>query len=201
MKKLIAIFLLLFNIVNCGLIAQKTNEGVYLSVNDFMAGKTSYVDNHQTGKYKLCVNKLFCPATIKIIKGDSIIRLSKNSVFGYRDKRSNFYRFYKRITYKILNPGEKILLYTSTAMAGVPKNIHLVTTWYFSENAGSPVYPLTRKNLKTVLYKEVALHTLLDVYFSSDNELSASDLLNKKYMLNRVYDESKQTLCRINENK
>ncbi len=199
MKRSFYIFPLLLFSLNSAVIAQKGNEGIYLSANDFANGKISFSHNITDGKYKFRLRDISCKSHIKIIAGNKIIRLNKDSVFGYRDKKNTCYRFYKKAAYKIMNPAEKILLYSSTSMEVEPKNSHRVTNYFFSENANSPIYPLSKWNLKTVLYKDGFFHVLLDVYFSCDNELTAYDSFNKIYLLNRVYEESKQTLSKINK--
>jgi hypothetical protein len=181
------------------LIAQKGNEGIYLSTNDFTNGKISYSHNITDGKYKFCLHDISFKSHIKIIAGNKIIRVNKDSVYGYRDKENTCYRFYNKGTFKILNPSEKIILYSNTSLVGSPRNIHRLTNYFFSADAASPIYQLTKWNLKMALDKDVYYHELLDVYFQDDDELTAYDSFNKIYLLNRVYDGSKQTLSKINK--
>jgi hypothetical protein len=180
------------------LIAQKANEGIYLSANDFTNGKISFANPQIDKKYKMHLNEAFDASSIKIIIGDSIIKINKDSFFGYRDKKNNCFRFYNKVAYKIMNPAEKIILYSNTSLVGGFRNNHRVTNYFFSADAYSPVYPLSKWNLKTILFKDIRFHELLDVYFKSDDELTVHDGLNKIYLLNRVYDESKQALSKIN---
>ena len=191
MKKSLLIFSLLLFSFHTGLIAQIESEGVYLSADDFTKGKISFANNHADKKYQLHLFEFFNTSLIKISTGDSVITLPKDSIFGYRNKKNVCYRFYKKLAFEILNPTEKILLYSNTTMVSVSKNSYWVTNYFFSLNASSPIYPLTIWNLKTVFYKDVRFHELLDGYFHYDNELTAYDNLNKIYFLNRIYEESK----------
>lgn len=192
MKRSIYIFLLMLFSINSGLIAQKDNEGIYLSANDLTNGKISFGHNITDGKYQFCLHDISFKSHIKIIAGNNIIRLKKDSVYGYHDKENTCYRFYNKGIFKILNPSEKIILYSNTSLAGGQRNIHRLTNYFFSADAASPIYQLTRWNLKMVLAKDVYFHELLDIYFQSDDELTAYDDINKIYMVNRVYEESKQ---------
>jgi hypothetical protein len=203
MKRSLLIFSIFFFSFHTGLLAQKESEGVYLSANDFTNGKISFVNDQAKKRYQLQLNEFFNTSSIKIIIGDSVITLHKDSIFGYRDKKNICYRFYKKAAFEILNPSEKILLYSNTSAVGIPKNNYRVTNYFFSVNARSPIYPLTIWNLKTVLYKDVHFHELVDVYFHYDNELTAYDSLNKIYFLNRIFEESnlekEQKRIKINE--
>ncbi len=171
--------------------AQKVSEGIYLSANDFLQGKVSYVSD-QNKTYKIYLHEAFQGSTIKIVTDNSVIKLNKSSVFGYRDNKNISYRYFNNVAYKIANPAEQILLYSRMVQAGGLKSNHMVTEYFFSAKADEPIYPLSKYYLKTVLYDEVAFHKLLDVYIHSDDELLAYDSTTKKYQLNHIYDLSKQ---------
>jgi len=198
-RSIIIILIFLFGFCT-GLIGQKINEGVYLSANDFKNGKISYADNHSKEKYKLYLNEIINTSLVKIIKGDSIILLKKDSIFGYRDEENNCYRFYNKNAYRIINPSERILLYSRISLDGVPKYSHFVTNYYFSVNINSPLYPLTKKYLKEVLFNDVLFNVLLEVYFKNDNELIEYDKLNKIYILNHLYELSKKQAINLTDN-
>jgi hypothetical protein len=181
-------------------IDQTAKEGVYLSSEDFVNGKISFSRNTTDNSYKFHLNDVSFRSPIKIVTANKVIKLNKDSIFGFRDQKNIFYRFYNKGTYKILNPTEKILLYSNTSIIGEPKNIHRVTNYFFSENANSPLYPLSKWNLKKVLSKDISFQILLDVYFPGDTDLTAYDRLNKRYLLDRVYELSKQAICKMNPN-
>jgi hypothetical protein len=192
MKGLCFVFLFILYSFSSGLAAQTTTQGIYLTAKDFKNGKLSYANNQDNKKYRLYLNDIFNSPSVKIAIGDSIINLKKDEIFGYRDKNNLSYRFFKNIAYKILNPSEKILLYCRTYTTGGTKSNHTVTDYFFSSSADSPMYALSKSNLKTVLYSDIRFHELLDVEFHSDNELYAYDSINKIYNLNRIYELSKQ---------
>lgn len=200
MKKIVLIFPLLLFSIGTELTAQKINEGVYLTAKDFTNCKVSFVNDQLNKKYKIYLNEAFNSSKIKIIKGDSVIKLNKESVFGYRDKKNNSYRYYNKAEYKIMNPSEKILMYSKSESEGGFRSSHAVTKYYFSENATSPIYALSKSNLKEIFLKDVSFVELLNVYFDSDNDLAAYDNINKGYMLNYVYELSMQKNSIVNNN-
>jgi len=185
---MLSVFLFSFT---TGLIAQKESEGVYLSADNFRNGKISFANERPDKKYQLRLNDFFNASSIKIITGVSVITLAKDSIFGFRDKNGKSYRFFRKTAFEILNPSEKILLYSNTSEIGSPRNRNPVTYYYFSQAAGSPIYPLTRHYLRMVFSNDFHFVELLNVYFHFDNELTAYDSLNKIYFLNRIYKESK----------
>jgi hypothetical protein len=189
--------------LSTGLIAQSECEGVFLSAMDFTNGKIAFANNHSGKKYQLRLNEFFNAASIKIIIGDSMITVAKDSIYGYHDKNGKSYRFYRKTVFEILNPAEHILLYKNTAEEGSLKNKTLVTNYYFSETAGSPIYPLTKQYLSMVFSNDIQFVDLLNLYFHFDNELTAYDGANKIYFLNHIYKESKldneQKRNKINE--
>jgi len=200
MKKLVLVFPLLLFSIGTELTAQKISEGVYLTAKDFTNSKISFVNDQLNNKYKVRLHEIFNSPRIKIIKGDSVIKLNKESVFGYCDKKNNSYRYYNKAEYKIINPSEKILLYSKTSTEGGLKNSHSVMHYYFSENAASPIYELSKSNLKEVFLKDVSFIELLNVYFDSDKDLAAYDNINKGYMLNHVYELSQQKTTMVINN-
>jgi hypothetical protein len=178
--------------------AQQQHEGIFLTADDFSSMKISYPHSTLDKKCKITLNETFNTANIKVNIGDSVTTLVKDSIFGYRDKRGTCYRFYNNVPYRILNPNEKILLYSKTILSGVPKNPHNVTTYYFSVNHESPIWPLSIWNLDLAFKDDIVFHLLLNSYFSKNDELVSYDSLNSKYLLNRVYEESQKSLVTLN---
>ena len=190
MKRPILIFILVFFIFHTRLFAQKEIEGVYLSANDFIIGKLSFSNNRPDKRYCLEAKEFLNSPSIRIIKGDSFITLHTDSIFGYRDKNNECFRFYNKRSYRILNPTENLLLYNYNITECLSGNIHNVTSYFFSVNARSPIYPLTIRNLEAAFYKDVHFIELLKEFFSYDDELYAYDRLNMEYFINSIFEES-----------
>lgn len=197
MKRSFYIFSFLLFSISSAIYAQVATEGVYLSAEDFNNGKISYGHSQPDKKYRFCAHLFFNTSTIKIVSGTSVTRLKKDSVFGFRDNKNSVYRIINKEAYRIFNPGEKILIYSHTSFENELRHGHYVTNYFFSAGAGSPMYTLSKENLKTVLSGDISFHQLLDIYFNSDDDLQAYDSLNQMYRLNRVYQLSRQTYCKI----
>ena len=128
----------------------------------------------------------FYKPTVKIIIGDSTHTLNKDEIFGYRDNENMIFRFYEKHIYKLLNPNEKILLYSRTLLGGY-KNSATITKYYFSAGANAGILPLTKWDIKNAFSNDSAFRELLDMYFHTDSDLLKYDSFAKMYKLNRVF--------------
>lgn len=166
------------------LIAQKT--GIYLTPADFDNGHLTFTKQENL-KYKFRLNELLHSKYIKITIGDSIFNLCKDSIFGYQDAEQISYRIYDREIYRIINPGETILLYSTTTMVNCKGN-QTVTNYFFSAGSGSPVYALTKLNLKRAFTNDFTFHELIDMYFNNDADLLSYDSFYGIYKINRIHN-------------
>lgn len=175
--------------------AQINTEGLFITAADFNSGKLSYKKNSDK-KYKLKLHEFANTSIIKLLINDSTITLKKDSIFGYRDKRNKIYRFYKNTKYQIINPNEKTLLLYSSITLGGQKNTQTQINYFFSLDANSPVYKLTKCNLKTIFLNNPSFKDLLDIYFACDKTLTDYDSYSKTYTLNKI--EKLSLLIKIN---
>lgn len=164
-------------------LAQKT--GIYLTSSDFDSARIAFVKKENL-KYKLRVDNLFNESIVKVVIGDSTFKFLKDSIFGYRDDNNVNYRFYNKKTYRILNPREGILLYSITTIVN-PKGYQTTTSYFFSVNSSSAIYPLTKLNLKSAFSNDSDFHELIDMYFNTNSDLLAYDSFYNQYKINRIY--------------
>lgn len=164
-------------------LAQKT--GIYLTYSDFDSSRIAFVKKGNL-KYKLRVDNLFNKSFVKVLIGDSSFVFQKDSIFGYRDDDNVNYRFFIKKTYRIINPTEGILLYSITDIVN-PKGNQTAINYYFSVNANSSIYPLTKINLKRAFSNDSDFHELIDMYFNTDSDLLAYDCYYNQYKINRIY--------------
>jgi len=75
-------------------------NGVYLSANDYTNGKVSYANNQNNKKYKFYLHEIYHTSSLKIISGDSVVKLNKYSVFGYCDKHDANFCFVNKAAIK-----------------------------------------------------------------------------------------------------
>jgi len=178
-----ALMLLLLSL-NKHAFAQK--EGIYFTSTDFDTCNLSFTKKDNL-RYKFRLNELFHSKYIKIIIGDSTFNLCKDSIFGYRDNEGVSHRIYDKIMYRIINPNESILLYSTTTTVNSKGN-QTITNYFFSTNSGSPIYPLTKLNLKKAFPANSNFHELIDIYFKSDKDLVTYDNFYSIYKINRIYN-------------
>ncbi|MGZ3863424.1 MAG: hypothetical protein ACXVPN_08380 [Bacteroidia bacterium] len=168
-------------------LAAQPARGVYLNAPDFVNGKLSYTN--LSGKK--CRIKIHASsrAPIKIICGDSVIHLYKDSVYGYKDKENISHRFYKKNIYEILNPSENILLYR-LMISGKTKYEDAIYNYYFSKNAQSGILPLDLQNVEAAFDENKLLLDFIEIHFKTDSDLTEYDPIHKKYKLNRLLELS-----------
>lgn len=179
------IFFLLFFLNSILNFAQKNNlSGVFLNAADFRSKRITYTEIYGK-KYRFHPNNFLCTSFIKITIGDSVYKLKKDSVFGYRTKENKCYRVYRNEEYEIINPNEKILIYSKTFFTGYKTN--QVTKYFFSIFSDADIYPLTKYNLKQATVGDLPLHDQLDIYFRNDEDLIEFDSFYNMYKINKVY--------------
>jgi len=169
--------------------AQKDSSGIYKTAEDFQNRKLSYAINYKTEKHKIKDNILFNADKIVVKHKGETYTLPKSNTYGYRNMKGVEFRFIDNKEYKVLNPGELILIYVydNTVHSGKnASNKPYQWEYYFSKDATSPVQDLTLTNVKATFPENHRLHDALDVQFKSDKELYGYDKFHKTYKLNWV---------------
>ncbi len=172
--------------------AQKDSSGIFKTSDDFMQKKLSYAINYKTEKHKINDGLLFHGAEIKVKHHGTSYSLKKSDTYGYKSTKGVTYRFVDNKTYKILNPGEPLLIYVYHHPGHSPKEAEKYTPMYFfSTDAASAPQELTKANLKNAYPENHPFHDALDAQFKEDNELYAYDNFHKMYKLNRLLMQHK----------
>lgn len=165
--------------------AQKDSSGIYKTADDFKQRKLSYAINYKTEKHKINDNLLFNNAEIKVKHHGEKYTLQKSETYGYRSTKGQEYRFIDNKAYKILNPGEPLLIYVYQHQSHSPKEAEKYAPMYFfSVDATSSPQPLTKANLKAAFPDSHKFHDALDANFKEDKELYAYDSFHKMYKVN-----------------
>jgi len=171
--------------------AQKDSSGIYKTAEDFQNKKLSYAINYKTEKHKINDNLLFNDAQIKVKHHDTSYTLEKSNTYGYKDTKGEVFRFVDNKEYKILNPGEPLLIYFYQHPAHSPKEAEKYPpAYFFSTDVASAPQSLTKANLKAAFPNNHKFHDALDEQFKRDDELPAYDSFHKMYKLNRIYENS-----------
>lgn len=170
--------------------AQKDSSGIYKTAEDFQNKKLSYAINYKTEKHKIKNNILFDVEKIVVKHNGEKYTLLKSETYGFKNTKGVVFRFVDNKDYKILNPGESILIYVYQHPAHTGKDINrglYQPEYYFSKDAVSPPQNLTLANAKAIFPENHKFHDALDAQFKSDKELYAYDSFHKMYKLNWIY--------------
>ncbi len=168
-------------------VAQKDSSGIYKTAKDFQERKLSYAINYKTEKHKIKNNLLFNSKEIKVKHAGETYTLPKNETYGFRNTKGEEIRFVDNKEYKILNPGEALLIYVYEHPSHSPKETEKYSPlYYFSTDASSAPMSLTKANLKAAFPDNHKFHDALDAQFRSDKELYTYDQFHKMYKLNWI---------------
>lgn len=157
------------------------SQGIFKTANDFRNSNYLLKSNVKS-KFKVVPFGVFNSSKIKVKHGDSTFSFLKSEIYGYQDDEHS-YRFYKGERYTIINPSESILIYSKIVLAGTKGNVP-TEVYFFSQEAGSEILPLTNQNLKTTFQGNTKFYDLLMLYFKKDSDLLAYDEIKKMYILN-----------------
>jgi len=168
-------------------VAQKDSSGIYKTSGDFQQRKLSYAINYKTEKHKINSDMLFNSADIKVKHDGKSYTLLKSETYGYRSTKGEEFRFVDNKEYRILNPGENLLMYVYKHPSHSPKEVEKYTSsYFFSTDAASLPQSLTKANLKAAYPENHKLHDEVDSAFKNDSELYSYDQFHKMYKLNRI---------------
>lgn len=170
--------------------AQKDSSGIYKTAQDFQQKKLSYAINYITEKHKITDDMLFSEGKIKVNHEGTVYTLNKNDTYGYKSTKGEVFRFVGDKEYKVLNPGESLMIYAVSRVASESKGTfrHNVS-YYFSPDATAVPQELTKENLKASFGNNHKFHDALDADFQTES-LTAYDKFHKIYKLNRIYNSS-----------
>lgn len=173
-------------------VAQKDSSGIYNTADDYKNHRLTYPINYKMDRHKIKDYLFFEPTHVKVKHGDETFRLEKSSIYGYRNTKGVDYRFVGERSYRILNPGEPIILYKYGEPQTDPiKNPPVqMNRYYFSTDASLSPLNLTRANLKKAFPDNLKFHQAIDRTFRSDDELDRFDRVRNRYTVNVLLEES-----------
>lgn len=163
--------------------------GVFLTDKDLMEDKLSYSSQKACG-CKIKIRSNFSGKKIKITCGNAISYLNKDSVYGYKDKEGKMHRFYKGMTYTLINKNEEIRFYT-IQLSNPTKYQAATLSYFFSRTLSSAIYPLKIDNILTEFSDNIDFCKMIELRYKTDSELTEFDSYHKKYKLNRLLEISK----------
>jgi hypothetical protein len=188
MKKFNYAIMLAINILALSTaMAQKDSSGIYKTADDFKERKLSYAINYKTEKHKIKNNILFNADKIVVKHKGETYNLLKSQTYGFRSTKGEEFRFVDKKEYRVLNPGDTLLIYVYKHPSHSPKETEKYPPmYYFSTHASSAPQSLTKANLKAAFPDSHKFHDALDAQFKSDKELHDYDRFHKMYRLNWI---------------
>jgi hypothetical protein len=178
---------ILFNTVtiflSIPLMPAQSAVALYKTEEDFISNRPSFIKGKNNCKIR--IRDFSYNSRVKVTYGKSILRLSKDSLYGYKNNAGVFYRFYKKKIYQCLNPSENILLYKVRATIG-GKYQPATYTYYFSKNAYSPILLLTINNVENSFEGQNKFLMRLGGAFKYDSDLLEYDYNFNLYKINRL---------------
>ena len=186
-KNQFKLLLIAFLFITSNSFAQKDSSGIYKTADDFKNRILSYAINYKTEKHKINSYVLFKDNVIKIKHHGTTYKLTKSDTYGYRNTEGVEYRFIDNKEYKVLNPGEALLIYMYQHPSHSGKEAgKYVPMHFFSSDAASAPQVLNKSNLKAAFPENHKLHDAIDAQFTSDMELHEFDSFHKMYKLNWI---------------
>ncbi len=93
--------------------------------------------------------------------------------------------------YKVINPGEEIILYKYSHMGHSPKEAEKYgPKYFFTSKSSDTLMDLSKANLKKAFSVNHTFHDALDTNFKEDKELISYDDFHKMYKLNWILQNS-----------
>ncbi|MBC7746202.1 MAG: hypothetical protein H7096_13985 [Flavobacterium sp.] len=187
MKKFSFLFVIAGSLLSSTSIAQQDSSGIYKTADDFQKRKLSFAVNYKTERQKINHSFLFNNSEIKVTHNGEKHKLSKSKTYGYRSTKGEEFRFVDNKYYKVLNPGQTLLMYVYNHPFRSPKDAQkYLPAYFFSIDAASVPQLLTKANIKAAYPVNHKFHDALDAVFNNDGELYAYDGFHKMYKLNWI---------------
>ncbi|HTB07288.1 MAG TPA: hypothetical protein VK806_10085 [Bacteroidia bacterium] len=197
MKNISILFIALLIISRLGF-AQTTPRtilysGIYKTAQDFKDGKLSFPMNCDSASGRMKLHHFVSGKYVSITKNKINYKLSKDSIFGYRNCKGQDYRFFENHSYEYqIAEAKSIVIYL--ALLADPtytgKGIKLAPTYFFSKTLNSDIMPLTMSNLKLAFAGNTKFCNMLDGEIKSDKDLSVYDETYKMYRINYLLSQS-----------
>ncbi|HTB53283.1 MAG TPA: hypothetical protein VK718_10980 [Ferruginibacter sp.] len=186
-KKGVGLIAMILTISSVTAFAQSSSKviGLYKNESDFAAGILTYQIQCNAKQNSIHPDKSFAASTITIKEDGKKFDVAKKDFFGYKDCSNKSYRFFDGKVYEIVDTAG-FYMYKRTALAS-GKGYVMVTEYYFSIDAGSPLQVLSKSNLENAFAANTRFRYAIQTAFQNNNELSAYDSYLKCYKVKHVF--------------
>jgi len=166
-------------------------SGIYMNASDYKNNRLAYekvcTSKKHTGNIRL--HDFFGHTPYITVTGNGVKhKLKKSELYGFRNCKSEAYRFYNNAVYHIADAGN-IYIYTQTQNIAQSKGFKVVNKYYFSTSQDSRILSLTIKNLKNEYHGSDKFIDLLDQFFT-ENNINEYDNNHKTFKVNYVFSKS-----------
>ena len=157
-------------------------RGLYLTYDDYVHHKLSYSDD------KVNLHEFLGQGSIIVVSNGKKTVLSKQQVYGYHDKGTD-YRYFNNIAYQVLDT-RGFYLYSLDKLTQGGKGPKPVRSLYFSIKADATVLPLTGSSLDRAFADNHKFRYLINAQVRSDDDLATYDNALSEYKIKELYQES-----------
>jgi len=161
------------------------SSGVYLTLDDFLHKRLSISYNCGAKRSRIRIHHR---PQISVVRNSVRHTFQLNQIFGFR-KCGVDYRAYGDRHFEILS-ARKIFLYKYTYEEEIGSHFRTRTSYYFSETAGSTLFPLTRHYLKWLFRSDEEFVQLIDTSFVTEDELILFDSAVCMYRIEKIFLKS-----------
>ena len=174
------------------LFAQKGEKiiGVFKTAADFSEEKLSFVIDCNSKENLISLNDFFNKNYLVVKENDSVHKVFKQSVYGYKTCNGKEYLFFESKELLLVNPGEQILIYNEHLPKPLTGGRTNVTNYYFSTGRKNRLQRLTIHNLKMEFQDNYKFRALIDSNFSFNMDLVAFDERHNMYKVNFILEQS-----------
>ena len=165
--------------------AQKQSKGLYLTYNDYLNHKLSYLTNEGN---KIAIHEFLDQRKVTVVGNGKKMIIPKSELFGYSDN-NNDYRFYDNKAYQIVDT-KGFCLYSFDKLVQQGKGPKPTAVYYFSQKPDSEVLPLTPENIAKIFPQNNKFKFMVEVEAKSAVCLTTFDYASNEYKIKELYDES-----------
>jgi hypothetical protein len=170
--------------------AQKQSSGLYLTFNDYLHHKLSYITypNDPQGN-KIFIHEFIGRSKVIVINNGKKQVFAKSEIFGYHDSYNNDYRFYDNKAYQIIDT-TRFCIYSFEKLIQEGKGPKPTRVYYFSVKPNAEMLLLTPENIAIAFPKNHKFRNMVELESKADLKLDAYDNELHEYKIKELYTES-----------
>lgn len=194
MKKIMIISTIAMIVMTVGFagraVAQTQSKGLYLTYNDFVNHKLSYVEDRTNPKgNRIAIHEFIGISKVTVTSNGQKLSFDKSKLFGYHDNAGNDYRFDGDKAYQIIDT-TGFYLYSYDKLVQQGKGPKPTRVYYFSKKSNSELLPLTFRNIENVFSDNPKFRYMVEVASVYNVKADAYDNDLNVYKIKELYTAS-----------